>query len=166
MDDNNILRHDERRWDELSHGDRYAARRCELARGAGARNLGCSLYEIEPGKAAWPMHFHHANEEALFVLSGTGRMRTLEGDDIEIGPGDYVACLVGPEGAREVWATGEETFRYLVISEMKHPEIAEYPETGKVGLFAGSAPGGDREARTLGAFLDRSAEREYWDGVD
>ena len=39
-----------------------------------------------------------------------------------------------------------------------------YPTSGKVGLFAGRAPGGPREARFLAGFLRMDATVDYWEG--
>ena len=41
-----------------------------------------------------------------------------------------------------------------------------YPASGKMGLFAGSAPGGSKEARFLDEFLRMDAKVDYWDGED
>ena len=32
--------------------------------------LGCSLFEVDPGGQAVPYHAHYANEELLIVLDG------------------------------------------------------------------------------------------------
>ena len=47
-----------------------------------------------------------------------------------------------------------------MISTMIEPEIAEYPDTNKVGLMAG-APPGKGDAGGLKAFLRRDAEIGY-----
>jgi hypothetical protein len=39
---------------------------------AGGEKLGYSLYEVPLGRRAWPCHYHHANEEAIYVLYGSG----------------------------------------------------------------------------------------------
>ena len=41
-----------------------------MARAAGGVHLGASLYELPPGAAAWPLHYHLANEEALWIIKG------------------------------------------------------------------------------------------------
>lgn len=45
-----------------------------------ARQCVVSVYEIPPGKAAYPYHCHLQNEEVFFILSGTGTLRTPEGE--------------------------------------------------------------------------------------
>jgi hypothetical protein len=46
---------------------------------------------------------------------------------------------------------------------MIDPDITEFPDTGKVGLFAGAPPGGSA-SRTLQAFLRGDAEVDYFEG--
>lgn len=57
-------------WDvELSEPP-FLARAMRLGAQAGARELGATLYEIDPGGTIAPYHVHHGNEELLLVLSG------------------------------------------------------------------------------------------------
>jgi hypothetical protein len=44
------------------------------------------------------------------------------------------------------------------------PDINFYPESGKIGFFAGSAPGGDRTKRFLEGFVPAAACVDYWAG--
>ena len=37
------------------------------------RKLGCNIIEVDPGKTAFPYHSHLGSEEAVYILSGTGR---------------------------------------------------------------------------------------------
>jgi uncharacterized cupin superfamily protein len=53
--------------------------------------------------------------------------------------------------------------RIIVLSTMIDPDITEFPDTGKVGLFAGAPPGGSAP-RTLTAFLRGDAEVDYFEG--
>ena len=39
-----------------------------------------------------------------------------------------------------------------------------YPDSGKVGIFGGAAPGGLKEERTFSKFLRDGAEVGYYDG--
>lgn len=152
-------------WAEVTQGPTVSYRRKQLGAAAKGRKLGCSLMELPPGKHAWPRHFHTANEEAYYVLSGTGRLRIGE-DTVAVKAGDYVALPVGPEGAHQLVNDGAEPLRYLAFSTMQEPDIMVYPDSKKVVLFAGAAPGGDKSARTLSATLPLSAEVDYWSGEE
>ncbi len=65
---------DELRWSEHSHSEKFGHRRKQLGSAAGGERLGCSLYEMTPGRKAWPYHYHLANEEAS--TSSTSRARS------------------------------------------------------------------------------------------
>ena len=124
--------------------------------------LGASIYVLGPGQKSFPYHFHHANEELLIVLEGEVTVRTPDGESLA-SSGDAVSFLAGPGGAHQVINHGDAPARILMMSTMVEPEIAEYPDTGKIGVFARRSPGGTGEA-TLHKFIDGSAEVGYFDG--
>src|ERR671916_501246 len=161
----NVVRADDLEWGEQSHGDRFAHRRKQLGSAAGAERLGCSLYEIPPGRRSWPYHYHLANEEAIYVLEGSGTLR-IDGVEVEISQGDYVAMPVGERRAHQIINTSDEPLRYLCFSTMIEPDAMVYPDSNKIGLFAGSAPGGSKEKRTVSKFLRADAEVSYYEGEE
>lgn len=149
-------------------------RRKKLAEAAGGEEIGCSLYELPSGRRAWPFHFHTANEEALYVLEGEGQLTIMTGDQEtaaattahQIEPGDYVALPAGDDGAHRVSNPGEEPLRYLAISTMRDPDVLVYPDSGKVGVYAGSPPGGDAEERVVSAYFHEDDAVDYWEGEE
>lgn len=92
-----IVTENEVEWEDEFHGERFAYRRRALAAAAHGEQLGCSIYEVPPGKRPFPYHYHTANEEAIFVLSRSGTLRTQD-ETLDIEPGDYVALPVGERG--------------------------------------------------------------------
>lgn len=158
----NSIHIDQLEWTEQSHGSRFHARRKQLAGAAGGKKLGCSLYELPPDCRSWPYHYHYANEEAIYVLEGTGTLR-LSGDELAISSGDYIA-LPSDVGAHQVINTSSAPLRYLCFSTMIEPDIIAYPDSGKVGVFAGAAPGGSKEQLSLNAFFRNADATDYWDG--
>jgi hypothetical protein len=50
-----------------------------------------------------------------------------------------------------------------MISTMVEPEVCEYPDSGKVGIWAGAAPGA-AQPPSFHAFLRSEQEVDYWDG--
>jgi uncharacterized cupin superfamily protein len=152
-------------WTELSHGRRVALKRKQLGAAAHGRKLGCSLVELSPGRRSWPLHYHLGNEEAVYVLSGTGTLR-LGTETVTVRAGDYVALPPGEACAHQLLNDGAEPLRYLCFSTMEAPDVLVYPDSRKVGVFAGAAPGGDKAARTLQAYLPLSAEVDYWEGEE
>ena len=106
----NVVNVDAIGWEDSKRGMRYEVRRKRLAMAAGAPKLGCSLTEVPPGKRAWPLHYHTANEEAVFVLGGAGMLR-LGDKEVPIGPGDYVALPAGNEHAHQIVNSGAVPLR-------------------------------------------------------
>ncbi len=152
-------------WREYEHGE-HTFRRKELSTEAatdreGDPDLGCSLYEIPPGKRSWPYHYHTGNAEAAYVLAGEGVVRTEDGED-PVGPGDYLAFPADETGAHQLVNDGEEPLRVLLVSTMNEPDVAVYPEMNKVGVYAGSPPGG-RSGRDVSGFWDRDDTVGYWE---
>ncbi|MFB6297015.1 MAG: cupin domain-containing protein [Salinirussus sp.] len=153
-------------WTEYDRGE-AVFRRKQLGEAAGGRALGCSLHEIPAGKRAWPFHYHTANEEALYVLSGIGRVRMGSDETVHaVEAGDYLALPTGPEGSHRVSNTGEEPLRYLAVSTMRDPDVLVYPDSGKVGVHAGAPPGGDAEKRHVSAYFPEDAAVDYWTGEE
>jgi uncharacterized cupin superfamily protein len=146
-------------WTTTHHGE-TGFRRKKLAAAAGGDRLGCSLYELRPGERSFPYHYHLGNEEAIYVLSGTGALRTPDGAR-SLDTGDYVAVPAGPDGAHRVHNDGDEPLRYLVLSTMDDPDVTVYPDSEKVGVFAGSAPGSD-DPRAVHGYYRRDDDVDYW----
>ena len=136
-------------------------RRKELSSAVDASSLGCSLYELPPGKRSWPYHYHTANEEAIYVLGGGGQLKTETGLE-PLTAGDYVALPADERGGHRVVNDGEDTLRYLAISTMNEPDVTIYPEMNKFGVFVGSPPGG-RDERSFQGYYRIDDETEYWD---
>ncbi len=145
------------------HGDSFAFARKQLGIPAGARGLGASLMELPPGRAAWPVHFHCANEEAIFVLQGTGELRIGE-QRVRIRAGDFVALPPSPELAHQVYNNSGAALVYLAISTMIPTDIAVYPHSDKIGVFAGAAPGGPSRERFVSGFFRIRDSVDYWQG--
>ena len=147
----NVVNEQDLEWSQQSHGEKFGYRRKQLGSAAGGERLSCSLYEVPPGRRAWPYHYHLANEEVIYVLEGSGTLRIGE-RKVTLSRGDYVALPVGEAGAHQIINTAEEPLRYLCFSTMIEPDAMVYPDSNKIGLFAGAAPGGPKEKRTLASF--------------
>ena len=161
----NIAKEDAIEWSEHSHGEQFGYKRKSLSSAAGGEKLGCSLYEIEPGRRAWPYHYHGANEEAIYVLEGSGTLR-VGGEEVPISKGDYATFHARAEGAHQLINTSDKLLKYLCFSTMIEPDAMVYPDSGKVGVFVGAAPGGPKDKRVLSAFFRRENSVDYYDGED
>jgi uncharacterized cupin superfamily protein len=131
-------------FDEPRAHPGFECLRARLGRQAGSKRVGLSLWEVEPGKAAYPYHWHLAEEELVVVLSGRPSLRTPSGWR-ELEPGAVVAFDVGEGGAHQVVNRGEETVRFLAISNQQ-PDVVFYPDSDKVGAFERRPGGGGYSA--------------------
>ena len=122
----------------------------------GAERTGASVYELPPGEKLCPYHYEWGEEEWLMVLSGRPWLRTPDGTE-ELEPFDVVFFPRGPEGAHQFGNEGEETARVLMWSEVRHPSAATYPDSDKIGVWAGG-----REGEKLMA--ERSSNVDYYRG--
>jgi len=145
-------------------GDAFEARLGRIGGVIGAQKLGCQLHVVAPGKKAFPFHAHHANEEMIIVLAGSGTVRIggarhpiREGDIVALPPGDASA-------AHQVLNTSDAELRYLCISTRHDPDVVEYPDSGKFAVIAerGVSPEGVPQMfRHIGREKD---SLDYWDG--
>lgn len=156
-----LVRQDDLDWDIVDE-EQMPIKRKQLGAAADGTDLGCSLYALDPGQTAWPYHYHTGNEEAIYVLSGSGSIR-LDGETQSLGAGAYVALPADERGAHRVNNDGDEPLRYLVMSTMREPDITVYPDSEKIGVYAGSPPGGEDE-RTVEGYYRTEDSVDYWDG--
>jgi uncharacterized cupin superfamily protein len=145
------------RWEGFGEVPNYRSRWRHLtraARGADYR-IGVVLLEVPPGGRSAPFHYHHAEEEHLYVLEGTPTLRLGDARH-RLAPGDY-ACF--PAGQRAGHCLLNETgasVRCLVIGEQDPNDVIVYPDSDKVKVRALGA----------GGILDLGASRGYWEGED
>lgn len=142
-------------------GSRFALSNKPLGRATGARSIGCSLYEVPPGKTAFPNHYHCANEESIYVLEGAGTLR-IGADQVAVAPGDYATFPVGPEHTHQLLNTGDTPLRYLCFSTMISTEVVGYPDSAKVGAFGG--PGAGARDHWLRVMVREGSMLDYYEG--
>jgi uncharacterized cupin superfamily protein len=158
----NVVNQEEIAWAEAAQG-KFRYRRKSFTAAAGMRQLGASLYEIEPGASAFPRHYHCANEEAIYVLEGEGTL-SLGAAEVRMGAGDFASLPRGSEYAHRLRNCSDRPLRYLCFSTMIEPDVGVYPDSNKLSVIAGSAPGGAKEQRRLTAVFRRETEVGYFDG--
>src|ERR1700761_8512059 len=89
---------------EFEAGERpegFRARRARIGYELGTELIGCSLWELPAGEAAYPYHFHCADGELLIVVAGRPTLRTPDGER-ELEPGEAVRFELGPTGAHQL----------------------------------------------------------------
>lgn len=144
--------------------ERYDAHMGMIAPRLGAQKLGYNITALAPGKRAFPRHNHRVNEEMFFVLEGAGEVR-IGVNTYPIRAGDIIACPPGgKETAHQIINTGTDTLKYLAVSTKLSPEIAEYPDSDKFGVYA-EFPAPPDEKPQVFRFIGReSLKADYWDG--
>jgi uncharacterized cupin superfamily protein len=144
-------------FEEGERPEGFRARRARIGYQLGSELVGASLWELPPGEAAYPYHFHYADEELIVVLRGRPTVRTAEGLR-ELEPGEALRFPVGEEGAHQLINRSAETVAFLAISSHGRPDVVVYPDSDKVGVGERLPRGGG-----LRAFFRRSDTVDYWD---
>lgn len=100
-----------------------------LGDAVGLNTLGVHLVRLTPGKTSSVYHFHHHDEEWIYVLSGRGEAEI--GDErFEVGPGDFMGFVAGSL-PHSLTNTGSEDFTYLVGGNRLPFDVCDYPRIGK-----------------------------------
>ena len=102
---------------------------------AGLRNLGIHMVRVKPGFETTEYHFHHAEEEFVYILSGRG-IAEIGSGEVEVGPGDLMAFPAGGQ-AHAMRNPGPEDLVYLMAGERRYGDVVDYPRKAKRLLKAG-----------------------------
>jgi uncharacterized cupin superfamily protein len=128
-------------------------RAARVGKAIGAARIGMSIYDLPPGQGICPYHFEWTDEEWLIVVAGVPTLRTPAGERT-LEPGDTVCFPAGPDGAHWIGNRTDGDVRVALLSTKSDIGLAEYPDSDKVGVWAGDAH----------YMLRRSGHLEYWEG--
>jgi uncharacterized cupin superfamily protein len=145
-------------FDEPREHPGFRCRRARLSRQAGSERLGLSLWELAPGEAAYPYHYHLAEEELVLVLDGQLSLRTPDGWR-ELQTGEVVPFLRGEQGAHQLINRTEGTVRFLAFSSSGEPDIVIRPDSRTLGAYERLPDGGG-----LRAVFRLADEVDYYEG--
>ncbi len=148
---------------EQSHGETFGCRIAPVGADLDSKKLGFNVTVIPPGKRAFPYHAHRGNEEMFFILEGEGSVR-IAGTSHRIRKGDFISLPPGPDSAHQIVNDSNAPLRYLAVSTMEVPEVVEYPDSGKIGVIAGSLGGRPASEETLRHFTRVKDRVDYWEG--
>ncbi len=100
-----------------------------------------NFVEVEPGNYAYGYHYHEMNEEVFYIISGTGIVRTPQGE-ITVTVGDAITFPTGPEGAHVI-RNGSETEKlvYIDFGTRAAAEIVHLPDFGKIMVIGKNGMG-------------------------
>jgi uncharacterized cupin superfamily protein len=145
-------------FDEPREHPGFRCQRARLSRQAGSERLGLSLWELPPGEAAYPYHYHLAEEELVLVLDGQPSLRTPDGWR-ELQEGEVVPFPRGEHGAHQLVNRTVGTVRFLAFSTNGEPDIVVRPDSRTLGAYERLPDGGG--LRTVFRMAD---EVDYYDG--
>ena len=153
---------------DWGHGERFAGRFAMLGGRMGARHLGFNLTVAPAGKTAFPFHNHRVNDELFLIVQGSGEVRIGEGR-FPVREGDLL-CFPpgGPETAHQIINNSDAELRYLAVSSTRSPEIAEYPDSDKKGVYQELEGRSESGLPNMWRMMVRSADTQvdYWEGED
>lgn len=95
----------------------------------GLQRLGVHMVRVAPGQEATQLHFHHCEEEFIYVLSGRG-VAILGDRRVEVGPGDFLG-FTAPSAAHGMINPFEEELVYLMGGERRGFDVCDYPQMEK-----------------------------------
>lgn len=91
-----------------------------------------NFVEVEPGNYAYGYHYHEANEEVFYIISGTGVVRTIDGE-IQVKAGDAIGFPTGEKGAHVIRNESKsEKLVYIDFGTTISPEIVHLPDFNKI----------------------------------
>lgn len=148
-------------WQRSIEQGRFGVRGTRVGAMAGAKHVGVTVYELDPGKANMPYHAHFGVEEVLVVLRGTPTLRT-PGGERELAEGEVVSFPPGRDGAHQLVNRSEAPARFLMLSSKALADVIEYPDSEKV-----SAQGGEwGTPDAIGYMLPIASEVGYFEGEE
>jgi uncharacterized cupin superfamily protein len=133
----------------------FSTRSTRVGEVLGAALIGGTVYDLAEGERICPYHYHHGQEEWLYVVSGNPTLRSPSGERA-LRAGDVACFPRGPDGAHGLTGPG----RVLLLSAQHWPEVVVYPDSDKLGARPGPYP---QHLPDRGNFR-RSDAVDYWDG--
>jgi uncharacterized cupin superfamily protein len=109
----------------------FTAYRARLGHQLRSERIGLSQWRLPAGQAAYPYHFHLAEEELLIVLQGSPVLRT-PGGWRRLAEGEVVRFAAGEEGAHQLVNDTDSDVAFLAISTHGQPDVVIYPDEGKL----------------------------------
>ncbi|AHW60897.1 Cupin domain-containing protein [Draconibacterium orientale] len=95
-----------------------------------------NFVEVEPGNYAYGYHYHEANEEVFYFISGTGVVRTIDGE-IDVKAGDVIGFPTGEKGVHVVLNKSEnEKLVYIDFGTTSLPEVVHLPDFNKIMVIS------------------------------
>jgi uncharacterized cupin superfamily protein len=101
-----------------------------LSQAGGLTQFGAYLDTLDPGAWSIHRHWHSAEDEFLYLLSGTATLRDDHGMT-DLFPGDAVAWRHGDPNAHHLTNRGDVPARWLMVDSRAKGDICTYPDDGR-----------------------------------
>jgi len=96
-----------------------------LSEATGLSRIGVHLIRLAPGNDSTQLHFHEADEEFIYVLSGRG-IAEIGDERFEVGAGDFMGFPT-PSLGHSLTNPFDRDLVYLVGGERNPNDIVHYP---------------------------------------
>jgi uncharacterized cupin superfamily protein len=133
--------------------------RIDIGALAGSDDTSAFVYDLAPGQSSCPYHYEYV-EEWLLVVAGEAVIRTPDGDR-SLAAGELVRFPAGAGGAHKISNRGETPCRALLFSAKREPAVSVYPDSDKIGVWAGG-DGDDDLIFVRGTAVSWSHGEEGW----
>ncbi len=100
-----------------------------LGDAVGLATIGVHLVRLKSGKTSSVYHFHHHDEEWIYVLAGRG-VAEIGDEKLEVGPGDFLGFVAGSL-PHSLTNPNREDLVYLVGGNRLPFDICDYPRIRK-----------------------------------
>lgn len=100
-----------------------------------------NFVELEPGNFAYGYHYHEANEEVFYIISGSGVVRTID-NEIPVKAGDVIGFPTGDKGSHVISNNSEtEKLVYIDFGTTILPEVVHLPDYNKIMVISKEVDG-------------------------
>ena len=107
------------------------------------------FYTLQPGKTNSPYHYHVANEDMYYIISGSGTLKTPDGEK-KVCEGDVIIMPAHKNGAHNITNTSCEPLVYISVQTVNSPDLVVHPESEKF-VVLGAVPNAFLKAYGIGS---------------
>jgi uncharacterized cupin superfamily protein len=100
---------------------------------SGLQRIGLNIGRVPPGRESFVYHYHHYEEEFIYIISGRG-LADIGDETHEVGPGD-VMLFTAPSVGHHLRNPFDTDLVYLMGGENRELEIGEFPRLKKRAIF-------------------------------
>lgn len=135
--------------------DKYEYTKYEVTKRKDFSQCYICFYEIEPGKSAFPKHYHKYNTECFYILNGNGLVETKD-EILKVQSGDIIVFPCGEDGTHKMTnVSDKEKLVYIDFDTTNSPDIIKYVDSNKIGVI---------EHNISSSFYKGDDQVDYYDG--